>query len=294
MTAALTVLGLALVGLGLWDIFHTLWHPRGFGGVSKRVFGGVWGVSRRWNERPGRSTELAGPIGLLATVLVWTALLTLGWALVYWPRLPEGFFYGSPPYPAGSSDFLTAVYLSLVALATLGFGDIVPADPVLRVLQPLQALVGFVLLTAAISWILQLYPALVRRRTLARRLSTMAATDTCEVVRTGEVSVVCDLLDAVTAGLIAASVDYQQYAESYFFREAEPERSLAAVMPFVAELRAAAAEADAPEVRHAGAMLEVAADGLAATLAEGVLRDAATSGDVLTAFRRDHQQPPVR
>ncbi len=293
MTTLLTCLGALLVLLPLWDIFHTLWHPRGFGGAASGIFRVVWKATRPWNERTGRSTELAGPLGLLATVLVWTALLTVGWALIYWPHMPGGFFYADPPEPGRSADLLAALYLSMVTLATLGFGDIVPAHDVLRMLLPLQALIGFVLLTAAISWILQLYPALVRRRTLARRLSLMAQSDTVEVVRSGEVSVACALLDRVTEGLSQAEVDCVQYAESYFFRENEPTQSLAASMPFVVELGRAAATAQAPEVRHAGSMLRQVTDGLATALAEVGLRTSGSTEEVLRAYRSDHQQPSV-
>jgi hypothetical protein len=292
MTLLLTVLGAALVLLALWDIFHTLWHPRGFGGVAHVVFRGLWTVSRWWNRRTGRSSELAGPVGLLATVLAWATLVVVGFALVYWPHMPGGFFYGSPPPP--TSDLWSALYLSLVAVATLGFGDIVPEGEVLRLLLPLQALIGFVLLTAAISWILQVYPALVRRRSFARRLSTMARTDTLEVVRDGDVSVACALVGEVSAGVTTVEVDLKQYAESYFFRENEPTHSLAASLPFVSALGEAAAAAGAMEVRHAGAMLELAVDSLAATLAESYLDGQDDTERSLLAFREDHQQPRVR
>jgi hypothetical protein len=65
---------------------------------------------------------------------------------------------------------LDALYLSTVAMSTLGFGDIVPVDGWLRLVVPVQALVGFLLLTAAVSWVLQVYPAPARRRVLAVRL----------------------------------------------------------------------------------------------------------------------------
>ena len=61
-------------------------------------------------------------------------------------------------------DRVRLVYVSMVAVATLGLGDILSATPLLRIVVPLEALVGFVLLTAGISWVLQPYPELIRRR----------------------------------------------------------------------------------------------------------------------------------
>ena len=157
MTWLLTVLGSLTVLLSLRDIFHTLWHPSGFGTICRRTFAVTWLATRLVN-RAGRSTELAGPLGILLTVVVWTAMIVVGWALVYLPHMPGGFYFGSALRPAESSDLVASFYLSLVAVATLGFGDVVPATGWLRLLVPIQALVGFVLLTAAISWILQVLP----------------------------------------------------------------------------------------------------------------------------------------
>lgn len=63
-----------------------------------------------------------------------------------------------------------------MTLATLGYGDIAPATGWLRALAPLEAVVGFALVTAGISWTLALYPALSRQRALARETSLLAET----------------------------------------------------------------------------------------------------------------------
>ncbi|MSY86162.1 MAG: hypothetical protein F2693_15795 [Actinobacteria bacterium] len=128
--------------------------------------------------------------------------------------MSDGFYFGSALRPKQSSDALTALYLSLVTVATLGFGDVTPADPVLRLLAPFEALLGFVLLTAAISWILQVYPALGRRRSVAKRLSLLQSSHATTVVAGGEPCVASRLLDAVTDGTIQAETDLMQYAES--------------------------------------------------------------------------------
>lgn len=72
-----------------------------------------------------------------------------------------------PPH----ADFAEALYISMVTLSTVGFGEIVAAHPLLRLVSALQAVTGFGLLTATVSWILQTYPALNRRRALAHQLN---------------------------------------------------------------------------------------------------------------------------
>lgn len=60
-------------------------------------------------------------------------------------------------------------YFSLEVMTTLGLGDLIPTTDWLRILATGEALIGFSLVTASVSWIVLLYPALGRMRTLARR-----------------------------------------------------------------------------------------------------------------------------
>jgi hypothetical protein len=90
---------------------------------------------------------------MVAVTGLWTVLIVLGWTLVYWPHISHGFSYAEGLQPTVRTDFLDALYLSLVMVATLGLGDIVPDDGWLRIVAPLQALVGFALLTALVSWV---------------------------------------------------------------------------------------------------------------------------------------------
>ena len=153
MTWVLTLLGAASIALALRDIYATLWHPTGLGTLSRWVFRIIWAVAARVGPR-GRALGSAGPLGMIATVLLWAALIVTGWALIYLPHMPDGFYFSSALQPQSSSDPVAALYLSLVTVATLGYGDITPAYPALRLLIPVQALIGFVMFTAAISWIL--------------------------------------------------------------------------------------------------------------------------------------------
>ena len=288
MTWLLSIVGGLLVALALRDIFHTLWHPGGFGGLSHLVFRLTWRVMKV-RSHGSRVTGIAGPLGLLLTLAAWTLLLVVGFALIYLPRMPQDFTFGSSLHPQESSDVLASVYLSAVALTTLGLGDILPSTPILRLLVPTEALLGFVLLTAGISWILQLYPALNRRRTLARRLSTMARHGVGDVIETGEPSIAVQHLEAVRGELAAVEVDLMQYAESYYFAETEGDVSLAASLPCVLELVAAGRRSSSFEVRNAAALL---ADGLGeftTLLQRGFLDDGDTIEATLRAFADDHQ-----
>ena len=293
MTALLVLVGLLLVAAVLVDMFHTLWHPRGFGTGARLVFKGTWHLFKFLPARLGRN-GLAGPLGLFFTATLWTTTLVIGFALAYLPLIPDGFNYGSSLNVDRSSGFLTAVYVSLVALATLGLGDIVPSEPALRVLVPLEALVGFALLTGAISWVLQLYPALTRRRAVARRLHSLAEVDTAGKLSQLEPPVAAMLLEDVRAGLATIEMDLLQYGESYYFREDQREISLAATLPYVHDLVAGARRSTAAESQLAAELLD---SGLS-RLTELLERDfvsMAHHADVLAAFAADHgQDAPIR
>lgn len=109
---------------------------------------GVWWVFHRLVPARRQLLPLAGPTMLLPTVVMWAALLALGWALVFWPHMADGFYFGSAPGDRGRGDFFDALYISLVTLGTVGFGDITPVETWLRVITPLEALIDFADLTS--------------------------------------------------------------------------------------------------------------------------------------------------
>lgn len=283
---AVSGIGLLVVALTLRDIFHTLWHPSGIGALSRAVLLLAWRARTR--VLPAGSRDLAGPLGLVAVVVSWTGLVVAGFVLVYWPHVPEGFTYGSSLTPGRSADVSEALYLSMVTVATLGYGDIQPATVALRVLAPVQALVGFVLLTAAISWVLQVYPALGRRRAFARRLSSMRAHGTVESVRTAHAAVATRMLDSVTEGVAQLESDLLQYAESYYFSEQEHDLALAATLPYTLDLVEAGRQSASKDVRSAAEVLAETVRALARHLDSQYLHRGGTVEQVMAAFAADH------
>ncbi|QWC86606.1 potassium channel family protein [Nocardioidaceae bacterium] len=281
-----TILGVSLVTVALRDIFHTLWHPGGFGPLSHAAFVLTWRATRVLSRRP-RGSELGGPLGLLLTLAVWTVMLVAGFALIYLPRMPDGFNYASSLDVPTSSGPLGAVYVSVVALTTLGLGDIQPASSTLRLLLPIEALLGFLLLTAGISWILQLYPALVRRRALARHLTTMRRCGTAEQVGSGDAAAVHHL-EGLRSELAMVHVDLVQYEESYYFREASPDLALAAALPYVDTLASAGQRSSSPAVQHSARLLAGELSALLQRLRRHHLRRSEDEASTLAAFARDH------
>ncbi|WP_225754839.1 potassium channel family protein [Actinotalea sp. Marseille-Q4924] len=260
----ISVTGGLLIVLALRDVFHTLWHPTGQGGLSGVLSRVVWRVFRR---RSPELRELAGPAAVAVIISTWLALVVAGGALTYWPHLPGSFSYSPGLSPGRGTELVDAVYLSLVTTATLGFGDIVPTTSWLRVLTPLQALISFALLTASATWVLQLYPALTRRRALAQRIANLRDAGLHEAIK-GNDQAGARLIEGVAEGLAQVRVDLTQYAETFYFVEADPSINIACTVPYTYELAETAQRSDNREVRLAGTALARAADSLAMRLAE--------------------------
>lgn len=279
MRWVVSTVGALIVVVALWDVFHTLWHPTGNGRLSAMLIRLVSDVGRRIGAG---SSRVAGPLGMAIVITVWAGLVVAGWALIYWPHLADGFSYGVGLDPTGRATFLDAVYLSAVTLTTVGFGDIVPTSGWLRLVTPLEGLVGFGLLSAAVSWVLQVYPALTRRRALALRLAGLRLAATATALRSWHPTAAYMLLSDLTDRIGQAQTDFRQYAETYYFEDPTPATSLGATLEYAHVLATEAQRSESLEVRHGGAVLAAAVTGLAELLDDQYLR---TGGDVTTILQ---------
>jgi hypothetical protein len=279
-----TLLGAGLVLLMLVDVFRTLLYPHGSGPVGRAIMRGFWLVSRKLR---GRGSVIAAPLAMAAVICAWAGLAAIGWALLYLPHLPDGFVHGAGiPQRA---DFAEALYVSLVTLSTVGFGEIVPAHPLLRLVVALQAVTGFGLLTATVTWILQMYPALNRRRALAHQLNLFR-----EAVGPGGVLSLdprhaAGLLESMAGNVASVSIDLLAFHETYYFREVEQRGSLPATVAYAQELASEAQRSESPELQFAGRMLHAALDGLAGVLRGKFGHSGTTSSDVFDSYELHHR-----
>lgn len=281
MAWLVSAFGVAMVALALADVFRTLCHPRGRGSLSRTVAAAVW--------RLGRRPAWAGPVALASVIAAWELLVVLGWALVYLPHLPSGFVLTGSVDPATRGGLLDAIYLSLVTAATLGFGDIVPAAGWLRLAVPMQALVGFGLLTAAVSWVLQLYPALTRRRALGIRLTLLR-----RVGAGRDPAALGPLLHGLAASVVRVRVDLVQHPVTYYFRDSDRASALSAAIGYAGELAAVDVDDGAVDARLGAALLRCALRDLADVLDQRFLHVGGTTTEVLAAYATDHREPMDR
>lgn len=286
---ALTVLGVVIIVLGLRDMYHSLLHPRGKGAMSHAVTAAMWKLSKRAGHRLGPTV---GPAAMVTVVVLWVALQTLGWALIYIPHIPGGFVYSPGVDPTRYPDFVGALYISLVTLVTLGFGDVVAVDPWLRAATPLEALIGFALLTTALTWFTQVYPPLSRRRALALELKGLADSGYAQRLSGLDAPTAGTVLHTLASEIGKARVDLTQHTESYYFREEDPDLSLARQLSYALALREAAAASPSRDLQAAAEVLSRALEQLATKLRADFVRADEDVLETFKAYAADHARTP--
>ena len=290
MTAVSIIAGVVLIVIALNDVFHTLLRPASTGRLTTYSFRLFWALSRRRR----RTLTASGALTVLATIALWIVLIAVGWALIYLPYFPEGFSYSGVD-PADYHPFLESLTYSLVALTTLGLGDVVPADPAIRLLSPLEALTGFALLSAAVSWSMQLYPALARRRTLAIELTTLhTAGITALPEQRLSPEYAAAVIGSVTRAFAESTADLVQNTEIFYFTERDERLSAPRAIRYAIELRDAALRSAAADVRAAGTLLGHTLDELARVLTDQYPHITGEStDDVLRAVAGSHGHEPA-
>ncbi len=287
MGVFLTILGVVVIVAGLMDMFHTLLHPSGQGRLSQLVLSAVWKISKATGHRVGSAV---GPTAMVAVIGLWVALQGVGWALVYYPHVPGGFMYSSGVSPANYPDFVQSLYVSFMTLTTLGYGDVVATDPWIRAASPFEALTGFALLTAALTWFTQIYPPLSRRRALALQLKGLADAGSAEAIGAVDAATASRVLDTLTADVEKVRVDFTQHTEGFYFQESDPDLSLARQLPYALRLADAAVARPEAAVQLSAQRLSSALDQLGIEIKKDFVGTGENPGEVFAAYAGEHGQ----
>ena len=282
--------GLIIIAVTVSEVFKDLFHPTSGGALSDWLGRHIFSLLRR---RP-RSLPLAGPLTLMLVIGAWVFLLVFGFALVYYGNFPHAFRTSTGQIPPRSPQLLTSLYFSFETLITLGYGDLIPQTTVMRFASTSEALIGFGLLTASVSSVVLLYPALSRMRLLARGVAHLVAAE-----RATGISLLDTNSDLIFANLARdvthTRIDLMHFPVLYYFAPTEKDASVAHWMPQLVRLaHAGLAETLPNHVRFAAAALDAALDDLAAILAERFVAKKLPDRDaVFRAFAQDHAIEPA-
>jgi hypothetical protein len=293
-TLASTAVGVAVVLVMLRDVMHELLDPEDSGSLSWAVMHGTWRLVRAVGRHRPRLVHHGGALVLLSVAATWTGLLAVGFALVYWPRLPAGFDVTGNVPPEGTRGLATALYLSLSAMTTLNATAFAPLTTGLRFAVALESLVGMVLITAWITWVLSVYPVLAQRRAFAREVELLRRTHPrpAQAAADAPPEAVLGILRSLTEQVLRVASELGQARVMYYFQNPAPELALANQLPYVLDLARAVEERSdlAPAIGHHGALLRTAVETLLGDLGTQFLglRDAPPER-VLAALAEDHR-----
>lgn len=268
MDAVLTLAGVVLIAVAVRDIFETLFHPAGRGVLSHGLVRIVSSVAR-WRSDAGTSSSVAGPLGYITVLATWTTMLAFGWALIILPHMPEGFAFDPGLTPAEHGSLGDALYVSLVNLTSLGYGDISPAAWGLRILGPVETLFGLGLLTASISWLISIYGTLSRRDSFTHEIDLVRQAEEAlaEKLVDAEPQLLERMLTSFADQLIVTRRDLIHFPITHYFQPEKDEPALSEMLPFLRRLAAEASEPGRPHaLRVRAEMLRLALDDFAHTV----------------------------
>ncbi len=156
---------------------------------------------------------------------------------IYQTRLPDGFTFVSGLTPDNYDSFAGAINLSLGSLMTLSTG-VYSKSSWLQILMGTESVLGFVLLTASISWILSIYPVVEHRRSTARQATLLRASElsgSADLPHISDTDIQQILVKFVTQ-LTTLRNELTRFPITYYFYEQDRETALAAILPYLSDL----------------------------------------------------------
>jgi hypothetical protein len=180
------IAGVLLIVLVLLDVFLTVLYARiGAGILSRRLAHAMWAVfhtfARRMHSNPGTLVSFCGPTILVMLVLMWGCGLSLGSALILHPHLGTSIKAVSGHT---DTDFVTALFAGGSSLSVVGASSYEPQNGSFKMFYLLNSLVGVSVLSLTLTYLMQIYSALLRRNSvgLSLDLATGGKGDAAEFV----------------------------------------------------------------------------------------------------------------
>jgi hypothetical protein len=271
MVIVATAVGILLIGVALVDIFQTLFHPAGRGAMSDWTAKLTWRVFRVIAAKRPRALTYAGPVAILLIIVSWAGCTWFGFALIYLPQLDRGFAY-SQTAGGPHKGLIEAMSLSVGALITLSEGAYAKVHW-LQLVRGGEAVIGFGLLTASVSWLLSIYPVLESRRAIAQRATLLHHAE-----RENRIDLMKQVPDHAQDWILSLGTDLAslrnqmaQFPITYYFDMGEPETALAGALSYMLELGERASAAQSNGMKIAGAVLGGAVESFLEMLASDFL-----------------------
>lgn len=232
----------------------------------------TWRGFRRIARRRPHFLTYAGPTAILLIIVSWAGLTWFGFALVYLPHVSTGFDFSQAPGGSPRRGIAEALSLSIGALITVSEGSYAKLHW-LELARGAEAVIGFGLLTASVSWLLSIYPVLESRRALAQQATLLHHSERenrLDLIR-GAPHRAEDWIMAIGADLASLRNQMAQFPITYYFDMGEPQTALAGALSYLLELADRSSSAAQPALRIAGTVLGGAVESFLEMLATDFL-----------------------
>ena len=270
LRVALEFAGTLIVLFTLREVFRDIFHPTSSGTLSDLV-GRV--LSRLL--RKTRFRQAVGALALVSVIFCWVLLLAVGFATVYYGEYPAHFTGSAVSHSSGYLErVLPCLYFSIGTLDTFQTFNLVPATNWLRLVVSVEGLIGISMITASVSWLVLLYPALERQRGTARFLSLVAQAEErtgLSAIRELDAMLLMNMSDRV----LQSRLDMVLFPILLHFYALSREFSLTHALPVALDFaRRGTRVGEPPDVRLAATQLLIALESMAEIIAERVTHNA--------------------
>jgi hypothetical protein len=156
------------------DLAWTSLGTHGGGPISTPITDGIWDAARALHKRwpSHKALSFVGSIAILALLMFWVAMLWSGWFLILSAR-PDAIIDAKTHQPA---DAAQRIYFTAYAISTMGNGDYAPSGDLWRLLVSLATIGGLGTMSMAITFLMNVLPAVVVTRSLASYMSDLGET----------------------------------------------------------------------------------------------------------------------
>lgn len=218
-------IGAAILAAALVDmLWTTLWVSGEAGPITGRLSAVGWRLTLARVGRRHRVLSLYGPASIVGAVVVWSAMLWAGWAMLF-AADPAAVLDTTTGLPG---DFIDRLYFTGYAIFTMGNGDLGPG-PGWRIATVLMNASGLVLLTLVLSYLVSVISAVVGARSFAAQVTSLGVTG-AGIVRTategGHVRNLELPLLMLSDALSRLSEQHAAYPVLRYFHAAAPAKSV--------------------------------------------------------------------
>lgn len=268
-TIVIEIVGAVVMLFTFREVFHDIFHPTRSGSLSDLIGHLCSKAFRHTRLRPA-----IGPLALVLVIFSWVVLLTVGFALLYFPLIPAQIATGASHQGIGGRVIRSLAW-SLGSLDTFKTFDMDLKRGPLELLVAFEGLVGISLITASISWLVLIYPALERTRFLAKRTFVLIRAQ--NAIGLGKIesdSLLTDMADRV----IQLRIDLILFPILLNFYPRDPNQALAKALPHMQRIAKECSDpACRQQVRFAAAQLHEALIDFSILLSERVLHSGHTT-----------------